>query len=76
MPIQRITHSSVVDALDSLLRSLAAYERTYGMTSVDFYEKYLAGNMEDSADFVEWAGDYQHYIALKQELEQKLKVVA
>jgi len=76
MPIQRITHSSIVDALDSLLRSLAAYERKYGMTSADFYEKYLAGKMEDSADFVEWAGDYQHYIALKQELEQKLKVVA
>ncbi len=76
MPIQRITHGSVVDALDSLLRSLAAYERKHGMTSADFYEKYLAGKMKDSADFVEWAGDYQHYIALKQELEQKLKVVA
>jgi len=76
MSIQRIIHSSAVDALDSLLRSLAAYERKYGMISADFYEKYLAGKMEDTADFVEWAGDYQHYIALKQELEQKLKVVA
>jgi hypothetical protein len=76
MPMQRITHSSVVDALDSLLRSLAAYERKYNMTSADFYGKYLSGKMEDSADFVEWAGDYQHYVALKQELEQKLKVVA
>lgn len=76
MSIQRITHSSVVDALDSLLRALAAYERKHGMSSADFYAKYLAGTMEDSEDFVEWAGDYQHYIALKQELEQKLKVVA
>lgn len=66
MSIQRIIHSSAVDALDALLRSLAAYERKYGMISADFYEKYLAGKMEDSADFVEWAGDYQHYIALKQ----------
>jgi hypothetical protein len=51
MPIQRITHGSVVDALDSLVRSLTVYERKYGMTSADFYEKYLAGKMEDSADF-------------------------
>jgi len=34
------------------------------------------GKLEDSKDFVEWAGDYQHYIELKQELEEKLKVVA
>jgi hypothetical protein len=28
--------------------------------------------MEDTADYVEWAGDYQHYVQLKAELEQKL----
>lgn len=76
MTIQRMTHGSAVDALDSLLRALAAYEQKYNMRSADFYAKYLAGSMEDSGDFVEWAGDYQHYVALKQELEQKLKVVA
>lgn len=76
MRVQRTTHGSVVDALDSLLRALAAYEQKYQMTSADFYAKYLAGAMEDARDFVEWAGDYQHYVALKQELEQKLKVVA
>jgi len=76
MSIQRITHGSVVDALASLLRTVAAYEQKYQMTSADFYAKYLAGEMEDIRDFVEWAGDYQHYIALKQELERKLKEVA
>ena len=76
MTIQRATHGTVVDALDALLRSLAAYEQKYQITSADFYAKYLAGAMADTRDFVEWAGDYQHYIALKQELEQKLKVVA
>ena len=76
MPIKRVTHGSVVDALDALLRELAAYEQKYNMTSVAFYSRYLSGVLEDSRDFVEWAGDYQHYMALKQELEQKLKVVA
>jgi hypothetical protein len=28
--------------------------------------------MGDSADMVEWAGDYQHYLELKEELEGKL----
>jgi len=27
-------------------------------------------------DFVEWAGDYQHYIDMKKELEEKLKITA
>ena len=76
MPIKRVTHKSVVDALDALLRALAAYEQKYDMTSANFYARYLSGALEDSKDFVEWAGDYQHYMALKQELEQKLKVVA
>jgi hypothetical protein len=76
MPFKRITHGSAIDALDSLLRSLAAHEQKYKMTSDEFYARYLSGALEDSKDFVEWAGDYQHYIALKQELEQKLKVVA
>ncbi len=76
MGVTRVTHGSIVDALDSLLRSLAAFERKYNTTSAEFYKQYLAGALEDSSDNVEWAGDYQHYMALKQELEQKLKVVA
>ncbi len=76
MPIKRVTHGSAVDALDSLVRSLAVFEQKYGMPSVEFYSRYLSGTLEDSLDYVEWAGDYQHYMAFKQELERKLKVVA
>ena len=42
------------------------------MASVDFYDLYEGGELGDSAEFVEWAGDYQHYLQLKEELEQKL----
>ena len=35
------------------------------MNSVDFYASYRNGVGGDSADFVEWAGDYQHYLELK-----------
>jgi len=76
MSFKRTTYKSDIDALDALLRSLAVFEQKYHMASDEFYLQYLAGKMEDSKDFVEWAGDYQHYISIKQELESRLKVVA
>ena len=75
MPFKRTSYVSAIDAMNALLRSLIAYEQKYQMSSDEFYMKYLSGKMEDSKDFVEWAGDYQHYIALKQELENKLKIL-
>jgi hypothetical protein len=44
------------------------------MSSADFYTRYQRGELGDTADFVEWAGDYQHYRQLKEELERKLAV--
>jgi len=64
MPFKRITYASAIDALDALLKSLAAYEQKYQMSSDEFYANYLSGKLEDSKDFVEWAGDYKHYLPL------------
>ena len=75
MTIQRTTYSSPLEALVALIRSLVAYEQQYQMSSADFYARYQRGEMGDSADVVEWAGDYQHYLQLKAELEQKLVAV-
>jgi hypothetical protein len=72
MTVQRTRYASAVEALASLIRSLVAYEQRYQMSSADFYARYRKGEMGDDADIVEWAGDYQHYLELKDELEQKL----
>jgi hypothetical protein len=72
MAIQRIVYASPVEAIAALVRSLVAYEQRYQMSSADFYGRYQKGEMVDSADFVEWAGDYQHYLQLKEEAEGKL----
>jgi hypothetical protein len=72
MAIQRTIYASPVEALAALVRSLVAYEQRHGMVSADFYARYQKGELEDTADFVEWAGDYQHYLQLKEQLEQKL----
>ncbi len=75
MKIQRTTYTSPVEALTGLIRSLVAYEQQYDMSSADFYARYQRGDMGDTADVVEWAGDYQHYLQLKEDLERKLAAV-
>lgn len=72
MTIQRIAYASSVDALTALVRSLVTYERRHKLASADFYARYEKGELGDSAEFIEWAGDYQHYLQLKEELEHKL----
>ena len=72
MTIQRPVYPSPVEALDALIRSLVTYEQCYQMSSADFYARYQNGEMGDTADMVEWAGDYQHYLQLKKDIEQKL----
>jgi hypothetical protein len=73
MTVQRTAYASPVEVLAALIRSLVAYEQRYQMSSADFYARYKKGEMGDSTDAIEWAGDYQHYRELKDELEQKLR---
>ena len=73
MNVQTITYRSPIDSLSALVRTLLFYEQQYQMSSEEFYAQYQAGKLQDSADFVEWAGDYQHYLELKTELEKRLK---
>lgn len=72
MVVQRTTYTSPIEALTALIRSLVAYEQRYQMSSSDFYACYQRGDLEDTAEMIEWAGDYQHYMQLKTELEQQL----
>jgi hypothetical protein len=76
MKIETQTYNSPIGALEALVREMVVYERQYGMSTEEFYQKYCDGQLEDSRDFVEWAGDYQQYLGLKQELEQALQTTA
>ena len=75
MARETITYDSSVDALVALVRELIAYEQRYQMGSAEFFAQYQQGALGDSADFVEWAGDYQHYLGLLQEIKARLKAV-
>ena len=76
MTVETATYDSPVDALVALVQALATYEQRYHMSSAQFFATYKEGRLEDSADFVEWAGDYQHYLGLFQELKDRLKTAA
>ena len=76
MPIEIIAYDSPVEALEALVRSLVGYEQRYRMSSAEFFSQYQGGKLGDSADFVEWAGDYQQYLGLLQTLRDRLQAVA
>ena len=69
----RIEYDSRVDALVAVSKRLSAYEGRYKMESEAFFDRFAKGQTEDSEEFVEWANDYQHYLALRQEVEAKVR---
>lgn len=76
MKKERIEYSSPVDALVAVAKRLSIYEDRYGITSEDFFDSFEKGKEEDSVDFVQWANDYQHYLAIRFEIEKHLLHVA
>jgi len=69
----RIEYDSHVDALVAVSKRLSAYEGRNQMQSEEFINKFLKGQTEDSEEFVEWANDYQHYIALREVVVTKIR---
>jgi len=65
-----------VDALVSVSKRLSVYEKQHNLTSEDFYNKYTKGEMRDDTGLIDWANEYQHYIALKLEIERILNSIA
>lgn len=72
MQKQRSEYDSPVDALVAVAKRLSVYEERYQISSEEFFDKFCKGKMEDSMDFIEWANDYQHYMAIKLEIERHL----
>ncbi|MDZ8184638.1 MAG: hypothetical protein RMX96_07295 [Nostoc sp. ChiSLP02] len=73
---QIIEYTSPLDALIALTRQLNTYEIKYQMTSEEFFAKYSQGETSDDEVFIEWAANYQHYLALHQDIKNKLTDVA
>ena len=69
----KIEYDSRVDALVAISKRLSFYEGRNKMESEDFFDRFSKGQMEDSEEFVEWANYYQHYLALRQDVDERLR---
>jgi hypothetical protein len=43
------------------------YEARYGMSTIEFYARYVTGKMGDSRDVMRWAGAFDDYRGLLRE---------
>jgi len=53
-----------VRQIKSIKEVLVGYEQQYGMSTIDFFRKYIAGETNDDMDFVEWASLAQMIVHL------------
>jgi hypothetical protein len=49
----------IIRDIHGLDLELAALEEQYGLLSADFYHFYRAGELEQTRDFIRWAGFYE-----------------
>ena len=73
---QRIKYDSSVDALVAIAKHLSSYETRYKITSEEFFNSFIKGQLEDSEDYIEWANNYKHYIVIRRDIEDQLHNVA
>lgn len=57
----------VNESLESLIQTMHAYEAQFGISTVEFYARYLAGKMGDSREVMRWAGAFEDYQAMLRE---------
>lgn len=65
----------IVDDVYALNRHLQVFEKKYALSSADFYEMYVQGELDDgefeqTRDFVEWAGFYKIKLELERDFQR------
>ena len=70
---QIVEYTTELDALIALVKTLKTYENRYQMESEEFFEQYSEGLLSDDEDFLEWSGNYPHFLAIRQELNTQLQ---
>jgi hypothetical protein len=60
--------AKTTEELEDLRTELKVYEDRFKMSSDDFFNKFSAGELGDSADFFEWSALYQMYLRSSERL--------
>ncbi len=56
-------------AMERTKENLQRFEDTYKVDSADFFGKYQRGETDDRNDYVDWAGEYQIFQNIHNQLE-------
>ena len=54
-----MTREEIIRDIHGLEAELVALEEQYGLLSADFYHCFRAGELEQTKDFIRWAGCYE-----------------
>ena len=57
------------NGLSRTTKNLREFERKYDLPSNEFYKRYQNGQLDDRNDYVDWAGEYQIFESLKEQIE-------
>jgi len=55
--------------LEEVKRELEPFEKQYSMSSEECHRRFVAGEMGDSADIVEWIGLYENVLLYRERIE-------
>lgn len=69
-------HLDANEGLESLIAEMNDFETQYGMSTVEFYARFVRGEMDDSHDFINWAGAFKLYQHLLQTHFQQQQAAA
>ena len=62
---ERVALDGFAERLERTQQRLRAFEERYGMTSEEFEQRFNAGDLAESLDFIEWAGEIKTYQLLE-----------
>ena len=49
------------ESLEEVIAELNAFQQQYDMTTIEFFARFKRGLMDDSQDFIRWAGLFEAY---------------
>lgn len=64
--LRKLRDVDIEESLEECTQELQRFEKRFGMSSIEFYEKYRAGRMGDGADIMRWAMAFEAYMRLIQ----------
>jgi hypothetical protein len=64
--LRKLREVDIEESLEECIQELQQFEKKFGMSSAEFYQKFCAGKMGDRADMIRWAGTFEDYMYLVQ----------